>query len=57
MEHDFGLLKPTWQIILKQNKQKLKSVACTVTAVVVTHKFCLKLQNFYEPDKEIDNEP
>ena len=46
----FVLLKSRWQIILKQNEQKFKSVGRTVTAAVVIHNFRQKLQDFYEPD-------
>ena len=46
----FVLLKSRWQIILKQNEQKFKSIGRTVTAAVVIHNFCQKLQDFYEPD-------
>lgn len=56
IEPAFGLLKSRGQILLKQNKQKLKSVARTVTEAVAMHNFCLKLQDFYEPEEEIDNE-
>ena len=56
IEPAFGLLKSRGQILLKQNKQKLKSVASTATAAVM-HNFCLKLQDFYVPDEEIAIEP
>ena len=29
----------------------------TVTAAAVMHNFCLNLQEFYEPDEEINNGP
>ena len=43
MERAFGMIKSRWQILLKKNEQKLKSVVRTVTAAIVMHKFCLKL--------------
>lgn len=56
MERAFRLLKPRWRKLLKQYEQKLNSVARTVTAAIVMHNFCLKLQDFYEPDEVVDNE-
>ena len=53
IEPAFGLLKSRGQILLKQNKQKLKSVARTVTAAVM-HIF---MQDFYVPDEKIAIEP
>ena len=39
VEGAFGLLRSRWRILLKQNEQKLKSVARTVTTAVVMHNF------------------
>ena len=49
MKRAFGVLKFRWRILLKRNERKLKSIAM--------HNFCLKLQDFYEPEEKIDNDP